>query len=145
MDQSATRDALGRFSRGHSGNLRGRPFGSRNRPRQQDPASAATWSRAAWRQFYKQALHAAHGDTSAAAFETVALFVASKPPRTGKAGHCAQCGEVLSLIATLPRSSAFPALGSWVHWQCAPYFVQRRFAEAALTLKGMNIAEKWPI
>jgi hypothetical protein len=36
-------------------------------------------------------------------------------------------------------------LGAWVHWQCAPYFAQRRFAEAAQALKQLGIAEKWPI
>lgn len=136
------RGSNGRYLKGTSGNPRGRPAGIKNRPRQQDTASAARWPRSTWRLFYRQALLAAHGNPEAAAFETAALFIASKPPRTAAPGRCAECGQPLALIAGLPRLSPFAALGGWCHWQCAPYFAQRRFAEAARALKQIGV--DWP-
>ncbi len=75
MDQSPTHDAKGRFIKGRSGNPAGRPRGIKNRPRQQDTASAAAWPRSMWRLFYRQALHTAHGNTDAAMLQTAELYI----------------------------------------------------------------------
>ena len=143
MNDSETRDAKGCFAKGVSGNPGGRPRGSKNRPRQQAPASAATWIASEWKLFHKQAVLGAHGNPVDAAFETAALFIATHPPKTAAPGRCPECGQPISLIAFSVRSYPMAALGAWVHSPCAPYFAQRRFAEAAQALKKMGI--DWPI
>lgn len=69
------RDTRGCFVKGVSGNPQGRPRGSKNRPKQQNPSSAASWSTSDWRAIFRQALHTADGNTDAAILETAELYI----------------------------------------------------------------------
>ena len=140
------RDSHGRFVKGVSGNPRGRPVGTRNCKRQQDPGSAATWRASDWRLLCNERLHAAHSNIEAALFEIAALYVIVHPPKTGAPGMCARCGKPLSLRHFSEKNCPVPVLRSWTHAVCAALYSPQRLTEAAHEIMKMGVAPgaTWP-
>src|SRR5262249_25373859 len=140
MTDQILRDDRGRWCRGVSGNLRGRPRGSKDRY----PRRRANRMRrpADWAVIYKHAYRQTDGDAeqkhAAALSECRSLWLLLNPPPQ-RAGLCAYCAKTLDVPLSSVTGAPVRADGAWLHWGCLPWFLRARWDAARAGLYRLGI------
>ena len=139
MTEPILRDDRGRWCRGVSGNMHGRPRGSKNKHQRR---ATQRWTRRDWGTFYRRAFHATDGDAgqkhAAALSDCQALWLLLNPPPQ-RAGLCAHCAKTLDVPLSSVSGAPIRADGAWLHWGCPPWFLRARWDAARAGVHQLGV------